>query len=187
MVVHHTKSHSSVAKVHRSKTHRSKTHRGKSHHGKSQQSKPLVAGLVFANWCGHCQQLEPHWKQLKVELKPHINNGKVQIIDIDNDAPNKDSLIASINATINGQQLKADGFPTIFKTSNGQLEYYKGERDTPSIKQWIMGGSSVVTGGSSVVTGGSSVVTGGYTYKSKSSKSRKSSKRRTVDNSYRFW
>ena len=51
----------------------------------------------FAPWCGHCKNLEPHWKKAAKELK-----GKVKL--------------GAVDATIHqglAQQYGVQGYPTI--------------------------------------------------------------------------
>ena len=79
---------------------------------------------AYAPWCGHCQQLEPIYKQLGDLFK-----------DVE------DVVISKIDATANEHKtLNIEGFPTIFFYKPGQKDApltYDGERDLPSLVKYI--------------------------------------------------
>jgi thiol-disulfide isomerase/thioredoxin len=99
---------------------------------------PVIVGVIHANWCGHCQALMPKWKIFKNQIK---NNNKINVLEIEDSDHDKDKRIANLNLKINNKsvRLQASGFPTIFKIQNGNLEYYNGEREPESLKQWALG------------------------------------------------
>ena len=39
------------------------------HTKKRHSAKPVIIGLIYANWCGHCQALKPEWNTFKKNLK----------------------------------------------------------------------------------------------------------------------
>lgn len=77
----------------------------------------------FAPWCGHCKNLEPHWKKAAKELK-----GKVKL--------------GAVDATIHqglAQQYGVQGYPTIkyFPSGKkGSAEEYDGGRTADDIVAW---------------------------------------------------
>ena len=107
-----------------------KYHRGTEKHT---SSKPITIGLVYAEWCGHCQSLKPIWKQLKHSLS---SKKKFNIFELEDSDKNKDSKLKSVNKKINGGSLQVNGFPTLFKISNGKVEYYNGERNLDALLKW---------------------------------------------------
>uniref|UniRef100_A0A915D7H1 protein disulfide-isomerase n=1 Tax=Ditylenchus dipsaci TaxID=166011 RepID=A0A915D7H1_9BILA len=89
------------------------------------KSKDLWLVEFFAPWCGHCKNLEPHWKAAASELK-----GKVKLGALD----------ATVHTMIT-QRFNIRGFPTIKffgsgeKTVNDAVDY-DGGRTTNDIVQW---------------------------------------------------
>ena len=99
--------------------------------------KPILVGLIFANWCGHCQSLKPHWASMKKSLANHPTFKKFgAIIEIEDSDTKKEHKIANINATVKGEKLVANGYPTIFKKKGGAIEYYGGEREANALTSW---------------------------------------------------
>jgi thiol-disulfide isomerase/thioredoxin len=109
------------------------------------QKDRLVAGLIFANWCGHCQSLKPQWDEMKKSLtkNPEFNKKGGIVIEIEDSDPQKDSKIENINKTVKGNKLQANGYPTIFKKRGGTIEYYQGGRTAEEMRGWFLGGSSI--------------------------------------------
>ena len=79
----------------------------------------------FAPWCGHCKNLEPHWKKAASELK-----GKVKL--------------GAVDATVHQQlasQFGVQGYPTIKYFPAGPKsgpEEYDGGRTADDIISWAM-------------------------------------------------
>lgn len=81
----------------------------------------------FAPWCGHCKNLEPHWKAAASELK-----GKVRLGALD----------ATVHTVIAGK-FGIQGFPTIKFFGAGEksvsdAQEYDGGRTTSDIVNWAM-------------------------------------------------
>lgn len=111
----------------------------------------IHVGKIFADWCGHCQSLQPEWDRMKRDIKMQIgrslHNVHVAFVEIGDTEKNKakgltvDGMIAKYNASKNSNlPLKSDGYPTLFKVFNGILEYYRGARDAKSMYSWYMKG-----------------------------------------------
>merc|ERR1719400_2466262 len=79
----------------------------------------------FAPWCGHCKNLEPHWKKAAKQLK-----GKVKLGTVD----------ATVYQEL-AQEYGVRGYPTIkyFPAGlKGSAEVYDGGRTSDDIVAWAM-------------------------------------------------
>jgi len=113
---------------------------------KRQSAKPVIIGLVYANWCGHCQALKPEWDMFKKNLKMDKKlANKCGIFEVEDADTMKDIKIKKISKKVNGGEVRVDGFPTLFKIVGGNIEYYNGERSANSLLEWAK--SSTQTGG----------------------------------------
>jgi protein disulfide-isomerase A6 len=82
----------------------------------------------FAPWCGHCKNLEPHWRSAAAELK-----GKVKMATVD----------ATVHTVVSGK-FNIRGFPTIkwFPAGKKTLKDaadYDGGRTASDIISWAQG------------------------------------------------
>jgi len=91
------------------------------------QSDDMWLVEFFAPWCGHCKNLEPHWKSAAGELK-----GKVKLGAVD----------ATVHQEL-AQQYGVRGYPTIkyfpSGVKSGQAEEYDGGRTSDDIVNWALG------------------------------------------------
>jgi len=101
--------------------------------------KVITVGLIHANWCGHCQALKPHWDKMKNEMKISNKNKKFDFVEIEDSDHMKEQKINNINKKLKGNKINIKGYPTIFKIKGGNLEYYEGERESNSLKNWFSG------------------------------------------------
>lgn len=82
-------------------------------------NKPVFIDF-FADWCGHCQHLEPIWKQLSQQ----VSSDKV--------------IIAKYEATKElPKDIIVEGFPTIILFKNGKQIPYEGARELKDFKEFI--------------------------------------------------
>jgi thiol-disulfide isomerase/thioredoxin len=96
------------------------------HTKKRHSAKPVIIGLIYANWCGHCQALKPEWNTFKNNLKMDKKlASKCGIFEVEDSDSLKDFKIKKISKKVKGGELRIDGFPTLFKISGGNIEYYK--------------------------------------------------------------
>jgi thiol-disulfide isomerase/thioredoxin len=118
------------------KSIRRKAYKKRARITKKKQGKPIIVGLIHANWCGHCQTLMPVWEEMVKTIK---GNKSFHIVKIESSDLNKDARMAHINSKLSkdSRKLEANGFPTIFKVKNGKLEYYDKERQADAMRKWF--------------------------------------------------
>jgi thiol-disulfide isomerase/thioredoxin len=96
----------------------------------------IIVGKIYAEWCGHCQRLEPEWKQMKEKLNENKN---IEFVEIEEQNLDKlDELNEKNKERFHGQKVTYEGFPTIFKIVDGNPTYYNGERDADKMYQWVI-------------------------------------------------
>lgn len=113
-----------------------------------------VVCKIYAEWCGHCQDLSPIWEKVKQQMRREAANGKVKFIEIEqnkgrigkehNGTKTLDQEVDELNSelgTVGENVIKAEGFPTIAKTCNGKTDRYEGERSVKAIVAWINKGT----------------------------------------------
>jgi thiol-disulfide isomerase/thioredoxin len=111
----------------------------------------LHVGKIYADWCGHCQSLQPEWARMKNDMKiamgRSLKNVHIEFVEIGDTPKNKakgltvEGMITKYNERHlpkSLEKLKGDGYPTLFKTLNGKLEYYTGNRNASSMYSWYM-------------------------------------------------
>jgi thiol-disulfide isomerase/thioredoxin len=115
----------------------------------------LHIGKIYADWCGHCQSLQPEWARMKNDMKlamgRSLQNVHIEFVEIGDTPKNKAKglTVEGMITKYNGKHLpnsvekvKSDGYPTLFKVLNGKLEYYAGNRDANSMYTWYIQGVS---------------------------------------------
>ena len=113
-----------------------------------------VVCKIYAEWCGHCRDLEPIWEKVKKQMRSEVGNDKVKFIEIEqtkgrigkehNGTKTLDKEVDELNSelgTVGENVIKAEGFPTIAKTCNGKTDRYEGERSVKAIVAWINKGT----------------------------------------------
>jgi thiol-disulfide isomerase/thioredoxin len=81
--------------------------------GKRIRKGPVTFILIYADWCGHCHQLMPHW-----DNAAKSPNRSVQVVKVN------DSMLPQVNSMVNrsiNQQAKpfsVDAYPTIIMVDN---------------------------------------------------------------------
>jgi len=113
----------------------------------------LHVGKIFADWCGHCQSLQPEWDRMKDDMKlamgRSLKNVHIEFVEIGDTPKNKakgltvEGMISKYNGkhlAKSAEKLKSDGYPTLFKVLNGKLQYYTGPRDSKSMHVWFIQG-----------------------------------------------
>ena len=96
------------------------------------KNKKTIVCKIYANWCGHCQDLKPVWAELKNLMQTDKN---VTMIEIE-ESEMKDKIGKLQN--ICKKNMDVNGFPTIVKICGKKVEYYQGERSVDALRAWIM-------------------------------------------------
>ena len=86
--------------------------------------------LLYADWCGHCKNFKPVWKNIHSEMKNELGALNTIMAQIEE---------KNINKINNKPKFMGDilGYPTIRVIDINGFEDYKGERDKESIKKRI--------------------------------------------------
>jgi len=121
----------------------------------------IVIGKIYANWCGHCQNMGDGFKQVgniviskyrsdsnKKHTGKSSGGGKnIKLLEIEESK--KDEIITELNRRYFGgaDKVKCNGYPTVFMISGGNIEYYngntnftdssEGEKNKKSFQKWI--------------------------------------------------
>ena len=100
--------------------------------GKNQDAKTIVC-KIYANWCGHCQDLKPVWAELENLMSANKN---ITMMEIE-ESEMKEKMGTLKN--ICKKDIDVNGFPTIVKIcGKATPEYYQGERSVEGLRAWIM-------------------------------------------------
>jgi thiol-disulfide isomerase/thioredoxin len=118
-----------------------KSHKTRKHHPHS-NSKIIVVGKLYAEWCGHCRVLKPIWKKLRIAIArlSHHKNVIYKFAEIEQS--NMQTKLAKLNETYipspDSKKVEIQkGFPTIFRIMDGNVEYYSGERAYLPLFKWF--------------------------------------------------
>jgi thiol-disulfide isomerase/thioredoxin len=97
-------------------------------HANKQGKKQVTIGLVYAEWCGHCQALKPEWKHMKDEIakNPKLRN-QCKIIEYESEQPMPPKIKGMV-----------EGYPTIFSIDHrGGLKKYEGGRSSAELLEYV--------------------------------------------------
>lgn len=114
-------------------------------------TKPIVAGLVYADWCGHCTHLKPTWDRMAASLPPSVEIHKINSND-------QDAKIAEIERTHGLKMAGVNQYPYVFRIVNKTLSEYNGDRTEAALKIWILGGADPAQTAQAVAVAGPSSV-----------------------------
>lgn len=110
----------------------SKPRHTRKNYGKNKGNKTVV-GKIYADWCGHCQNLIPVWNDLKKKL-----GGTHEFVEVEQKEIDTTNKLAALRKRIKtgDKQIKYEGFPTLFKIKGGKVSYYQGERNLEALTQF---------------------------------------------------
>jgi thiol-disulfide isomerase/thioredoxin len=99
-------------------------------------TKKILIGKVYANWCGHCVSLKPEWQKMKSHIKKYFKH--IHFIEAES------SQTSKIKDITRKHNLNVQGYPTLFKIQeNGEIEYYKGPRLAKDLVYWATGNAKI--------------------------------------------
>jgi hypothetical protein len=128
----------------------------------------IIVGKIFAEWCGHCQDLKPKWAKMCSQVKRRSGGDAFKFMEIEQQ--NEEAQINHVNSTYLQNSAKKlalqGGYPTLFKIQGGNIEYYNGSRETDTMTDWALGNSQ--QGGKSTKAKKASKSVGTKTRKNKS-------------------
>jgi len=98
----------------------------------------VVVGKIYANWCGHCQNMADDWNALKNDLAKR--GGAFEFSEIEQ--THESTLLPAVNE----KYLKKSpekvslqgGYPTVFKIKGGKLSYFEGNRTFEEMRNWFL-------------------------------------------------
>ena len=112
---------------------------------KEKKERKILVGKVYADWCPHCQKLQPTWEDLKQSLEKEAKSRGFILEMVDVEESQKEELE---NLKKANPDLKADSFPTIFRREEGgSIEYYNGSRELHDLKNWALNTKDSKKGG----------------------------------------
>jgi thiol-disulfide isomerase/thioredoxin len=116
---------------------------GKTRRTKPNQTKTVLIGKIYANWCPHCMTLKPEWSKMKKSIRNKLgkmNNIKVQFVEIEQGQ--EEDKVGRINRVYlrNSDKKLAvqQGYPTIFRISGGQVDYFEGGRNAQEMEAFYL-------------------------------------------------
>ena len=109
---------------------------------KGRKGKKVVCGLVFANWCGHCNTLKPKWAQMYKNIRHKVKKNQYYEPMFAPFEEGKVEVLREFNQRnapyLDNETVQYSGYPTLFKIANGKISYYEGERETEPMERWFM-------------------------------------------------
>ena len=123
----------------RTRTHKRSMRRGGTSTRKSRtpgSNLPLAVGKIFSISCDHCKNMAPDWEKLKL-MHPNLITTETDI-----EASEMDTKLPALKAKYNIDDIKIDGYPTIYKIIKGPTHrhlvvLYEGPRTTLAMDMWI--------------------------------------------------
>jgi len=105
---------------------------------KVNKKNPVVVGKIYANWCGHCQNMADDWKALKNDLAKRGDAFEFSEIE----QASESRLIPALNEKyLKKSPVKValqGGYPTLFKIKGGNLSYFEGNRTFQEMRDWYL-------------------------------------------------
>jgi thiol-disulfide isomerase/thioredoxin len=104
---------------------------------KANKKNTVVVGKIYANWCGHCQNMADDWNALKNDL---AKRGAFEFSEIEQ--THESTLLPAVNEKyLKKSPVKVQlqgGYPTVFKIKEGKLSYFEGNRTFEEMRNWFL-------------------------------------------------
>lgn len=98
----------------------------------------VVVGKIYANWCGHCQNMAKDWEDLKNYLAKQGN--MFEVVEIEQQQ--ESTLVPHVNNKyLKKSPMKVSlqrGYPTLFKIKGGNVSYFQGNRTFEEMSHWYL-------------------------------------------------
>ena len=105
---------------------------------KANKKNTVVVGKIYANWCGHCQNMADDWNALKNDLAKR--GGTFEFSEIEQ--THESTLLPAVNEKyLKKSPVKVQlqgGYPTVFKIKGGKLSYFEGNRTFEEMRNWFL-------------------------------------------------
>lgn len=82
-----------------------------------------------ADWCGHCQDLQPTWEEFTKTQQQTLEKKGVKVVSV------SDKEIASVKNKLGGQEIRS--FPTLHLVKDGQVTEFNKERTMEGLTSFI--------------------------------------------------
>ena len=148
-----------------------------------EEKKTILVGKIYADWCGHCRDLKPKWKQLKKFIASKMKS--IPNLHIDFMKVNGDDKAKMDKLKAKYPKLTVDGYPTIFKHNKekNEIEKYNGAHEIEDMMKWIMEEKSHSTNDLPIKSGKSKK----NRTRHRRNKTQKMFKRKSSKSFFRFW
>jgi len=95
---------------------------------KREMQKNKLIILIYAPWCGHCNEMKDDWDKVIENIGGRDDlGGFISRIQIENIPKLKEPELEGIN-----------GVPTLIYYNKGDIDTFKGKRDAQHIEDWIL-------------------------------------------------
>ena len=131
------------------KSKRSKRSKRQTKRIRKTPKKTIIIGKIYADWCKYCQILKPEWEKMKTKLRRNmgrtLKNAEFEIVEMGDPSENQmrnitvDQLVDDFNKKHfpeGDKSIQLDGYPTIFRITKKNIEYYKDEKDSEKLYKW---------------------------------------------------
>jgi|TARA_B100001287_G_scaffold270997_1_gene270603 thiol-disulfide isomerase/thioredoxin len=131
------------------KSKRSKRSKRQTKRMRKTPKKTIIIGKIYADWCKYCQILKPEWEKMKTKLRRNmgrtLKNAEFEIVEMGDTSENQmrnitvDQLVNDFNKKHfpeGDKSIQLDGYPTIFRITKKNIEYYKDEKDSEKLYKW---------------------------------------------------
>jgi hypothetical protein len=107
------------------------------HKTKRNNKNMIIVGKVYADWCGHCKSLAPEWNKMTKHIRKMKGKHNVAFVKIEE--KQIEPKLRNIEKHA-GVKIHVNGYPTLFRVSDGKVTYYNGNRTSEQMANWYLKG-----------------------------------------------